>query len=83
MLPFSRLRSMDLWSFVRFSRGDRRALCSDTATTVLYIRLLVTIDRTSTELSKSVEIYAHVSTRKGSSAAIFGVLPCRASTQNS
>ena len=56
---------------------------TDTATTVLYIRLLVTIDRTSTELSKSVEIYAHVSTRKGSSAAIFGVLPCRASTQNS
>ena len=55
---------MDLWSFVRFSRGDRRALCSDTATTVLYIRLLVTIDRTSTGLSKSVEIYAHGSTRK-------------------
>ena len=43
---------MDLWSFVRFSRGDRRvpylalsALCSDTATTVLYIYLLVTIGR--------------------------------------
>ena len=37
---------------------------TDTATTVLYIRLLVTIDRTSTGLSKSVEIYAHGSTRK-------------------
>ena len=55
---------MDLWSFVRFSRGDRRALCSDTATALLYTRLLVTIDRTSTGLSKSVEIYAHGSTRK-------------------
>ena len=38
---------------------------------MLYIRLLVTIDRTSTGLSKSVEIYAHVSTRKGSSEPHF------------